>query len=143
MGRGKKSPHIVAPSKTSVERISVTIPPTIPISQQKPSFMIECCDRKDFCFNKCDNKQKLGFANKLHEMSQSTWNVILNSNRRGSGSERIPELDRKKPISAPKEAKIIGLRYYDKKRMVGYKDDNGMFHILWLDHNSKLYSHGR
>lgn len=139
MGHKKKPLITIQPEQGK----RIVIPPTraLPLSQQKPSFVLECCHKRDFCFIRCNKAQKVGFADKLHELSQLTWSEIINANRQGLGQERIPELDRKKPSIAPKEAKIIGLRFHRKRRMAGFKDDNGTFHILWFDHNGKLYKH--
>lgn len=139
MGR-KKKPLINVPPEQG-KHISIPVRPVIPLVQQKPSFVLECCHKRDFCFIQCDSEQKLGFADKLHELSQLTWNEIINASRQGLGQERIPELDRKKPSIVPREAKIIGLIFHGKRRMVGFRDGNGTFHILWFDHNGKLYKH--
>jgi len=136
----KKKPLINIPPEQG-KHFSVPVRPATPLVQQRPSFVLECCHKRDFCFIQCDTAQKVGFADKLHELSQLTWNQIINANRQGIGQERIPELDRKKPSSVPKEAKIIGLKYHGNRRMAGFRDDNGTFHILWFNHNDKLYKH--
>lgn len=97
------------------------------------------------CIADCDAQQKGAFADALHELSQMTWREITVASRQGKGLETLKRYAIRKPI--PDSIKddvttLIGIRFWDKRRMVGYRDRD-VFHIIWLDINGDLYDHGR
>lgn len=98
---------------------------------------------KDYCVLKCTNEEKVGFAEKLRELSNLTWNEIINAQRHGMGSEKIKRVSILKqiPKNITEETTFLSLRFSGKKAMVGYRDLD-VFHIVWLDRNYEIYNHG-
>lgn len=98
---------------------------------------------KDYCITKCDNNDRLAFVEKMHKLSQITWEVIRTSHRHGLGSEKIDHKSIRAsiPPHVTKEIPIIALRFNGKKPMVGYKEKN-IFHVIWFDRDFTLYDHG-
>ncbi len=108
--------------------------------QQRITFSIECC-ANDCCFNKIAQwHDKADFAAKLHELSQITWGQSKQASRKGLGYETLDNIniDYNK---LPKGARAIGFIYHDNHRMIGYRDHNGLFHIMWFDYDGNLYKH--
>ena len=114
-----------------------------PLSLQKLAFRLDCCDSKNYCLGKSrDKSQLVSFAKKIHLLSQMSWHAIQYGDRQGSGAEKLNFLRRKLPSSVPvpKDVDIIGIKYWGKWRLVGYKDGNNTFHIIWAD-DGTLYDH--
>ena len=132
---------VTSPAKlTPGAKINLPETPSIPITQQKVTFSIECCDGK-CCFNKIrEQRDKSDFASTLHELSQLTWGAINQDSRKAFGYETLDHIkvNRNK---LPPGARVIGFIYHDNHRMLGYRDRTGMFHILWFDYDGKRYRH--
>lgn len=115
-----------------------------PLSLQKATFRLDCCYSGKYCLGKGSNDQLIGFAKTIHHLSRMSWHDIEYGDRKGKGSEKLNNLRKHIPrnLSVPDDVDIIGIRYWRKKRLVGYKDANNAFCIIWADDGS-LYDHGR
>jgi hypothetical protein len=92
----------------------------------------------------CDEGNRAALASKLFELTQLNWVDITLSHKKGMGSERIPRTEIKVPIPpsiTPDLEEFLSIRYNGKRPMVGYRDER-VFHIVFLDHNFKVYDHG-
>ena len=115
----------------------------IPPIFEKPIFSLQSIsNNNDYSFKKCSDKEKLALITRLVELSQHTWATIHSENRHGIGSEKITISKEKKPPNTPNDRQYYALRFdTGNKAFVGYKCDNGVFHINWIDRKYKLYSH--
>ena len=108
----------------------------------KPKFSLENLS-KSHCLSACSNDEKAAFADRLHEMSQLTWQQINNAPRHGQGSETIVrDAIKGSPIPSciTEDVKIISFRCIGKAPMVGYKVDE-VFYVVWIDRAFDLYKH--
>lgn len=98
--------------------------------------------RKNYHIDKCNNEEKSALALKLSKIGQLTWQELNNSSKHGLGYESIKEnsIIGDSTEHLPKGVKLIAFRFYAKAPIVGYRL-NGVFHIVWLDRNFKLYKH--
>ena len=127
-------PRLAAPETAQLEDCN----------QKRPIFSLQYM-QAGWCVVDCDREQKGAFADKLHELSQLNWVDIIMTHRRGNGLERLPCgcIRQRVPDSVAEEvSELIAIRFWKKRRMVGYRDRD-VFHILWLDLSGKLYDHGR
>lgn len=116
----------------------------LPLTLQKPTFRLDCCHSKKYCLGRSNDKIRLSsFAKTVHQLSQMSWHQIQYSDRRGAGAEKLNFLRPKLPntISVPNDVDIIGIKYWRRWRLVGYKDENNAFRIVWAD-DGTLYGHG-
>jgi len=69
--------------------------------------------------------------------------MITNSPRHGLGYEKIARTSIRAPIPTDitDDVTFIAFRFYGKAPMVGYREGY-IFHILWIDRDFTLYSHG-
>ena len=129
---------------TGVSEGKYISPPQIekpPLTLQKPTFRLDCCDNKTYCLGKSKDKNQLSsFAKKVHQLSQMSWHQIEFTGKQGAGSEKLNFLRPKLPPTVPPDVDIIGIKYWGHKRLVGYKDGNNTFRIVWVDDGS-LYDH--
>jgi hypothetical protein len=111
--------------------------------QLPPIFSLKI--NKDYCITRCDKNEKAAFADRLHELSQSTWRDLRQAGRHGQGYEKIDRSDIKGTIPAhvTEDVNIIAFRFSGLKPMAGYRDikDRRIFHIVWLDKDFTLYKH--
>lgn len=94
----------------------------------------------------CDKNGKAAFAERLYELSRLTWLQLLEAGRHGQGYEKISRnsiKDKKGLAHISNDASIIAFRCIGKAPMVGYRSPDGVFNILWIDHNFSLYDHGK
>ena len=132
--------NITPPKSTSSEHISLPDVAPKPIHEQQFSFRIECCNG-NCCYKKITEiRDKADFADRLHELSQLTWGDINDNGRKAFGYETLDNV-KLRHNHIPKKARIIGFIYHDNHRMMGYRDNAGMFHILWFDYDGKRYKH--
>lgn len=114
--------------------------------ENTPKYYVFCLKdiRKKCCFSLCDKQQKAAFSDKLHQLSQMPWVEIRRSSRKALGSETIDQRAIKDtiPDDITEEVKLIAFRFWDKARMVGFRQGQ-TFHIVWLDIKFKLYDHGK
>jgi len=119
---------------------SVNDKPAISTNNERPIFSLHKLN-KDYCISKCEQDQKVAFANTLHSLSQHTWQDIILAARHGSGTEKIARSSIVTSTdSVPEDAEILAVRFWGKAPMVGYRDGR-IFHIVWLDRNFTLYPH--
>ena len=99
--------------------------------------------RNDYCLKDCTKEQKAAFADKLFELSRCTWSQLRQADRHGLGYEKIERnsVRAEIPPSVTDDVALIAFRFYGKAPMVGYRSKDGVFNILWLDSNFKLYPH--
>jgi len=115
---------------------------------EKPIFSLVYL-RKDYCLSSCNKDEKAAFTDTLYRLSQLTWNEITCSPRHGLGYEVIDRsaIRSGMPNHIQKDVKFIAFRFCGKASMVGYRDsvgyrdDNDIFHIIWVDRQFKLYKH--
>ncbi|MCJ7425705.1 MAG: hypothetical protein MUO17_00940 [Dehalococcoidales bacterium] len=137
----KRTTYVTSPAQPTTST-SINIPERVstPFTQQPITFSIECCDGK-WCFNKIKElREKANLAARLHELSQLAWGDSKQTSRQSLGYETLDHIkvtSKKLPAGARK----IGFVYHNNHRMIGYRDVQGIFHILWFDYNGKLYKH--
>ena len=136
----KHQTHVTSPAKpTTSANINIPEKVSIPFTQQRITFSIECCYGK-CCFNKIkDLREKADVAARLHELSQLTWGDIKQASRKSLGYETLDHI-KATSKKLPAGAKKIGFVFHDYHRMIGYRDENGVFHILWFG-DGNLYDH--
>lgn len=138
----KTQTYITSPIKpTTSTLIELPERESMPFSQRRIMFSIECCGDK-YCYNKIkDKRERIDFADRLHELSQLTWGTIKNkTNRQAFGYEKLDHITVKQGRK-PDGANLIGFIYHDNHRMIGYQDPYGVFHILEFDYKGKRYKH--
>ncbi|MBO4526631.1 MAG: hypothetical protein J5743_03320, partial [Victivallales bacterium] len=86
----------------------------------------------------CTKDEKSAFADKLVEMSQLSWQELVQSNRHKQGYEIID--DYPKPTNLTDDVKIIAFRFYGMAPMIGYRQEQ-IFHIIALDRTFTAYKH--
>ncbi|MEN8215514.1 MAG: hypothetical protein ABFS56_03910 [Pseudomonadota bacterium] len=111
--------------------------------QEHPIFCLKYLDKENYSLSACTKEQKAAFAETLFRLSQLTWTTITNSPRHGLGYEKIARTSIRAPIPVhlTDDVTFIAFRFYGKAPMVGYRDGS-IFHILWIDRDFTLYSHG-
>jgi hypothetical protein len=131
------------PPKTEKgERIQVRSNPDAQLQLQPPTFSLRYLN-KDYCLSKCTKEEKAAFADKLHKLSQLSWQEIMQADRHGLGFEKIAHSAIKTSIPAHlgEDVNIIAFRFAGKAPMVGYRDQ-ATFYVIWLDRDFTLYRHG-
>jgi hypothetical protein len=108
---------------------------------RRPKFSLEHLS-KSHCISACSNDEKAAFADRLHELSQITWQVIQGAHRHGQGHEKIARDVIKVAIPAviTEDVQIIAFRCIGKAPMVGFKVDE-TFYVVWIDRAFDLYPH--
>lgn len=91
----------------------------------------------------CSTEQKASLADTIHLLSSINWQDIYNAPRQGHGSETLSQevIDATIPTIVTPDTTLIGVRFHNRSRMVGFRE-GAIFHIVWLDHNMRLYDHG-
>lgn len=114
----------------------------IPPEQQPPKFSLRFLN-KHYCISNCEKNEKVSFVNKIHLLSQKTWAELKQADRHGLGYEIIERSSIKSSIPShlTNDVNIIAFRFHDKAPMVGYRDTDGTFYIIWFDRNFTLYKH--
>jgi hypothetical protein len=79
----------------------------------------------------------------LRELSELTWAQLRQADRHGLGFETIDRSSIKSGIPGvvTADVNIIAFRFAGKKPMVGFRDRDGTFHIIWFDRAFRLYKH--
>ena len=141
MSPKKYRTHLTSPAKpTSSALINIPETLSIPITQRRIMFSIECCSDK-CCYNKIiGQRDRSDFADRLHGLSQLTWGQINQSSRKSFGYETLDhvKVNRNK---FPPGARLIAFLYHNNHRMWGYRDPEGIFHITGFDYDGKQYRH--
>ena len=94
-----------------------------------------------FCVADCNQEEKAAFASTLLQLGKRTWLQILQSDKHGSGSEKI--LRKQMRVAIPQHVNedqefFTVVRFHDKSPMIGYVNQ-GIYYILWLDRNHDCY----
>jgi hypothetical protein len=126
---------------SKVSRIPSPTTDPIDYNRERPVFSFIHLSRK-YCVSKCTTEQKAAFADKMRTLSELTWNDILITNRRGNGFEGLSQdgIKDNPPPSVRGDVKLIGTKFHDYRRIVGFRED-ATFHIIWFDYDGSLYDH--
>jgi len=103
-----------------------------------PIFDVSALNKGPFPISACTKDEKSAFADKLVEMSQLSWQELVQSNRHKQGYEIIE--DYPKPPNLTDDVRIIAFRFYGKAPMIGYRQEQ-VFHIIALDRAFTAYKH--
>ena len=97
----------------------------------------------DYCISGCTKDEKAAFAEKMRILSQQTWGQLRQASRHGLGYEKIDRgsLKTSVPKTITEDVDFIAFRFCGKAPMVGYKANDGTFHIVWFDRGFTLYDH--
>lgn len=111
--------------------------------KESPVFCLRYVD-SEYCITGCNDEQKGSFLKTIRALSQMTWRQILLTSRESRfGSEKIPQdaIKRTKPSHITADETLMGIRFWEKCRMVGYRERE-IFRIIWFDCDYSLYDHG-
>ena len=101
---------------------------------------------KNCSLKKCDKDKKSALLDRLAKLSTISWDIIDTSHRHSFGYEKIPHeiITCDIPNNITSDTKLIAFRYVDNLPFVGFRDINikGLFHIVFIDVDFKLYNHG-
>jgi len=109
----------------------------------RPKFSFEHL-RRSHCLSNCEKDEKAALADRLHEMSQLTWQQIAQSHKKGQGYEILSRdtiTGDAIPDFITEDTNIISFRFCSKAPMVGFRDAE-VFYLVWLDRAFNLYDHG-
>lgn len=95
-----------------------------------------------YCLSKCSRGEKAQFADRLHELSQLTWQQIGQAPRHGQGYETLPRqaIRTGLPTCITEDLKLLAFRCIGKAPMVGFKVHD-TFYVVWIDRDFSLYPH--
>jgi hypothetical protein len=116
--------------------------PTHDYDLDTPVFCLKHVDPA-YCITTCSDEQKADFIQAMRALSQITWRQILLTHKRSKyGSEKLPQtaIARPKPSHLTPDQSLIAIRFWDKARMVGYRERE-IFRIIWFDCDYSLYPH--
>jgi hypothetical protein len=123
---------------------NIRISPEVTVSEdwrkKNPSFSLQYTV-PGYCVIDCDQEQKAAFASTLLQLGKRTWLEILQGNKHGSGSEKIPRKQMKVSVPAhisEDQEFFTVVRFFGKCPMIGYVD-RGVYFIVWLDRNHICY----
>lgn len=128
------------PQPVSGKRILAPTSQPVNADREPPAFCLRYIVPK-YCISRCNGAQKAAFAQRLYELSRSTWIELRNAGKKG-GSEVLPQFRIKepKPACVTPDVTLLAFRFWDKAPMVGFRDGR-TFYILWLDIDFTLYDH--
>ena|SRR5271157_118406 len=94
-----------------------------------------------FCVSDCTRDEKAAFASTLLQLGKRSWMEILQSDKHGSGSEKIPRNNMR--VAIPEHVSedqqfFTVVRFCGKSPMIGYVRQ-GIYYIMWLDRNHVCY----
>lgn len=97
---------------------------------------------KGYCIACCERDEKVALLDRLHEMSQQTWQKLVEAPRHGQGYEKIAKTSMKVAIPSclTQDSNILSFRFSGKKPMVGFRRDE-VFFVVWLDRDFTVYKH--
>ena len=130
------------PSATSGKKIPAPPTPAQDNDKLPPAFCLRLLV-PDYCLTRCNDEQKIAFADTLYQLSRRSWIEIRGSGRHGAGTEKIDRASIKAaiPPSVTPDVVLLAFRFWKKAPMVGFRDGR-IFHIVWLDRDFSLYDHG-
>jgi hypothetical protein len=121
--------------QTAVEDINV--------DEHPPKISLEYINSK-YCLSKCTKEEKIGFDNKLINISKLSWAKLRQVDRHTLGYETLnrKSLSFDIPPHLTDDIFIIAFRFHDRAAMIGFKDrEHGIFYILAFDRKFKVYNH--
>lgn len=110
-------------------------------NQLVPKFSFEHL-RKTHCISNCEKDEKVALIDRMHELSQMTWQQIQQAPRHGQGCEIIGRNSMKVgiPDVITEDTNILAFRFFGKAPMVGFRQDD-VFYLVWLDRDFTVYTH--
>jgi hypothetical protein len=99
--------------------------------------------QRGYCITSCTQEEQLAFVDRMYRLSQLSWAELRRAPRHGLGYEQIARASIRAgiPANITGDVNFIAFRFYGKAAMVGYRSDDGTFHIIWFDREFKLYEH--
>lgn len=136
MGRFKNSDQ-----KQNKKRFNVSQTSRPSTQRFHPKFSFEYV-QKSHCVSYCTQEEKAALIERLHKLSQLTWQKIMQADKHGQGCEVIPRHSIKTSIPAciTEDINVLAFRFKAKAPMVGFRHDE-VFFIVWLDRAFTLYKH--
>lgn len=134
--------HIKAPSSQSATgRFKTTENAKPSPNQLIPKFSLEYL-QKSHCLSLCSKDEKAALADRLHQLSQLTWQQIQQAHRHGQGSETIARTSMKVvlPSAITEDTPILSFRFSGMAPMVGFRREE-VFYVVWLDRAFDVYPH--
>lgn len=106
-----------------------------------PKFSLEYL-QKSHCLSKCTKDEKAALIDRLHELSQLTWQQIQQAHRHGQGSETIARTSMNVgvPPAITDDTPILSFRFSGKAPMVGFRRED-VFYLVWIDRAFNVYPH--
>lgn len=129
--------HLKKPALES-GRIKISDNPKQSTNLEPPKFSLKHLNGGNHCLTKCTKEEKAAFADKLRELSQTTWQKLTEAPRHGMGFEKISCFPL--PPQVSKDVRMLAFRFYGMAAMIGYRIDE-TFYIVALDRNFKAYKH--
>lgn len=98
---------------------------------------------RDFNIDKCDDKEKINFIDRLGLLSTIDWQLIQTSPKNGFGSEKISikSLNVKCPKFITDDVQhLLALRFNGKMPFLIWRN-NFLAHVIFIDPKGKVYDH--
>lgn len=110
---------------------------------EQPVFSLQNISKQnDYSFDTCTDAEKLSLINRLVALSKMKWSAIHTEDRHGFGSEKVIIPKERRPVGTPNDRVYYALRFAPaNKAFIGYKCDENIFHIIWIDKKYSLYKH--
>lgn len=91
----------------------------------------------------CEDHHLSALMKKLFQLRATVWRDLKNTHRHGIGTEKIASTAIKPslPRGISPDTTLLALRYSGRNPVVGYREGR-YFHVLFIDHNFSVYSHG-
>jgi hypothetical protein len=108
-----------------------------------PKFSFQHLQRSH-CITLCTKEERVSFVDRMYRLSQMTWAALRQAHRHKLGYEIIPRDSIKAgiPQNITEDVNFIAFRFYQMAPMVGFRADDGTFHVVWFDRDFTLYEHG-
>jgi hypothetical protein len=113
---------------------------------------IEHLDYPVFCFkhthkkysiNRCNDNEKLALLDKLEQLSQLTWQGLVQAHRHGTGTEKIPRNSLKvnpPPFITEDVDHLLALRFDGMKPILVHRN-RFIMHVIFIDTDYSVYKH--
>lgn len=91
-----------------------------------------------------NNENDLSFIRRIRKLSTLTWQEIHCTQRHGFGTEKINQdsIKPQLPECISNDTILHAFRYKENLPFVGFKNKNGVFHVLYIEHEyNDLYDH--
>src|SRR5260363_122159 len=110
-------------------------PQVTPLSTQhmRPKFSLEYV-QKSHCVSRCTQEEKAALLERLHELSQLTWQSIMQAGRHGQGCDTLPRNAISSiPSCIPEDTNILVFRFNGKAPMVGFRRHEVFLLCGWIE----------